>query len=237
MAFGYPFPKGYGWGNEERHPLCPPSLATTTYRFVIARSATRQSMQRLSFSKRRRRLQDCNWTATCPAALSMTHAFLSLTGKAAMSPYPNSLPIPPQRGGCNMRPSPLVERGGGEDGGEGDEEMCAASRLPSSLPCEGESAPAGAREGGQKNNTCPSKSGTISHFPHFFRLRASLPVAKCGNAASMTCVSWPRADANHALSCCRASQCSATHTGRMRKRQGKEPKAHPPSHQLARSKI
>jgi hypothetical protein len=42
-------------------------VATTDHRVVIARSARWQSMQRLSFSKCRSRLQDCNWIATRPA--------------------------------------------------------------------------------------------------------------------------------------------------------------------------
>jgi hypothetical protein len=77
-----------------------------------------------------------------------------------------------------------------------------------------------------KNNTHPSKRGTISHFPRFFRFRAALPVAKRGDAATMACVSWPRADPPIMFPLLQRHPRRSV--GCMKKRQDKRPpKAHP----------
>jgi hypothetical protein len=68
-----------------------PIIAPLPHRVIAGSEATRQSMQRLSFSKCRSRLQDCNWIATRPAG-TRNDAYPSLPhrqGSNAPSPQPS----------------------------------------------------------------------------------------------------------------------------------------------------
>jgi hypothetical protein len=68
-----------------------------------------------------------------------------------------------------------------------------------------------------KKQHTPIKNRNYFTFPVFLRFRAALPIAKHENTASMACVSWPRADANH-VSLLRTHR-STQRRGNMRKRQ------------------